>query len=314
MVHEPSPSYLEPPQMAACALCDGNGHRCFHCDGDGVAPPDDAPDLPLAPRSETPMLAEAKHTPVSVRANSLPAETAPPASEDAAMLMMIERAARDPSVDVDKMERLMAMAERGAERRAKMAFASALAELQPKLPVIDERGAIRTDKDKTKAPQSTYAKWEDINDAIRPILHQHGFALNFRINRTDGLVSVTGVLSHRDGHSEHTTLDLPVDASGSKNGVQAVGSSVSYGKRYTAIALLNITSRAKQDRDDDGRAADPNHWINEDQLGTLVALMDEVRADRTKFLNFLRLDTLAHLPRVRYDEAVGLLEQKRGAR
>jgi hypothetical protein len=44
------------------------------------------------------------------------------------------------------------------------------------------------------------------------------------------------VLSHELGHSEETTMTLPLDTSGSKNNVQAVGSSTSYGKRYTATA------------------------------------------------------------------------------
>lgn len=170
----------------------------------------------------------------------------PVVTDSAAIIQVIERAARDPNVDVEKMERLYAMAEKAAARQAEQAFNAALAAMQPTLPVIEQKG--KTDK-------AAYAKWEDINDAIRPMLHEHGFALSFRVNRTDQMVSITGVLRHVAGHHDETTLDLPVDTSGSKNAVQAVGSSVSYGKRYTAIALLNITSRDPKDRDDDGQAA-----------------------------------------------------------
>lgn len=162
----------------------------------------------------------------------------------APLMEVISRAAADPNTDVDKLERLLGMYERITAQQAKAAFTSALAELQPKLPTVDERGS--TDK-------TTYAKWEDINEAIRPLLHEHGFALNFRVSRSDGTVAVTGILSHAEGHAEETTLDLPVDTGPGRNAVQAVGSSVSYGKRYSAMALLNITSRAPQDRDDDGR-------------------------------------------------------------
>lgn len=169
----------------------------------------------------------------------------------ASLMEVISRAAADPNTDVDKLERLLGMYERITAQQAKAAFTAALAEMQPKLPVIDENGGI---KDRAGKVQSTYAKWEDIADAIRPVLHDHGFALNFRVVTTPK-VAVTGVLSHRDGHSDETTMELPVDGSGSKNDVQAVGSSFSYGKRYTAIALLNITSRARADRDDDGRGA-----------------------------------------------------------
>jgi hypothetical protein len=232
---------------------------------------------------------------------------------DAASLMeVISRAAADPNTDVDKLERLMGMYERITAQKAKAAFTSALADLQPKLPVIDQKGEIKHGEN--KPVQSRYAKYEDINDAIRPLLQEEGFALTFRIHRNDAMVSVTGVLSHRDGHSEETTIDLPADGSGSKNAVQAVGSSISYGKRYAAIALLNITSRAPLDGDDNGNAAGAAHWITEHQAADLVALMDEVGADRDRFLNYLRVDTLAHLPAKRFQDAVRALESKRGAK
>lgn len=165
------------------------------------------------------------------------------------ILNVIERAARDPSVDIDKMERLIAMQERVLSRQAKEAYDAALAELQPSLPVVTEHGGI---KDRNGNIQSTYALWEDINDAIRPLLAEHGFALSFKTGRQGDAVAVTGILSHRGGHREETTLELPADGSGSKNAVQAIGSSVQYGKRYTASALLNITSRGE---DDDGQSA-----------------------------------------------------------
>lgn len=165
------------------------------------------------------------------------------------LLSVIERAARDPSVDIDKMERLIEMQERVQARHAKIAYADALAELQPRLPVISERGKILN---RNQEVQSTYAYWEDVNEAIRPILHDHGFSLSFKTGRAAQDITVTGILTHRLGHSEETTIQLPADSSGSKNAVQAVASSTSYGKRYTAFALLNITSKGE---DDDGATA-----------------------------------------------------------
>lgn len=234
-------------------------------------------------------------------------EDSPLAAPDAnAIVSMIERAALDPRVDMDKMERLLAMQERIFDRNARMAYAAALATMQPKMPVITERGGI---KNSAGAVQSRYALWEDINDAIKPILAEHGFALSFRTGTTtEGKITVTGILSHREGHQEETTISLPHDSSGSKNAVQAVGSSTAYGKRYTATALLNITSRGE---DDDGKAA-PNDWIDSDQVDELVALMDDVGADRTRFMNFLKIDTFAHLPKRRFREAIDALEAKRG--
>lgn len=169
-------------------------------------------------------------------------------SDAGSILAVIGRAASDPATDVDKLERLMGLYERIRAGTARAAYTEALAAMQPNLPVIQERGGIL---DKNRNVQSTYALWEDINEAIKPVLAAHGFAISFRTGQgPDGRVLVTGVLSHRDGHSEETTLVLPIDSSGSKNAVQAVGSSTSYGKRYTASALLNLTSRGE---DDDAR-------------------------------------------------------------
>lgn len=169
-----------------------------------------------------------------------------------ALMDVISRAASDPSFDADKVDRLISMYERVNAQSARAQYIAALAEMQPKLPVIDERGGIKNNNGEV---QSTYAKWEDINDAIRPVLADYGFALSFRTSiAQDGKIIVTGILAHRGGHQEETAVTLPHDSSGNKNAVQAVGSSTSYGKRYAAMSLLNITSRAPQDRDDDGQA------------------------------------------------------------
>jgi hypothetical protein len=170
-------------------------------------------------------------------------------SDTSAILAVIARAASDQAVDIDKMERLLQMQERVLARGAEAEFSTALAAMQPSLPSIDEKGSI---KNRDGQVQSTYALWEDINDAIKPMLSEHGFALSFRVAEREGKTIVTGVLSHRSGHRETTDITLPADTSGSKNAVQAIGSSISYGKRYAAGALLNFTSRGE---DDDGKAA-----------------------------------------------------------
>lgn len=180
------------------------------------------------------------------------------AGESATILQVIQRAAADPQCDIEKMERLMQMHERFQARQAEQQYAEALAAMQQELPSISERGGI---KDRNGRVQSTYALWEDINEALKPVLAKHGFALTFRIPRNEKGVEVEGVLSHRAGHSERTSILLPADVSGSKNAVQAVASSVSYGKRYTAGALLNFTTHGEDD--DAFSAAQPDPLKNQ---------------------------------------------------
>lgn len=199
-----------------------------------------------------------KPMPSNLEATSLtPAPPAPIATGGDPFLMMIERAAQNPLVDIDKMERLFRMKLDMEERQAKAAYLSALAEMQPKLPVITKHGVIsknvKDDRGQNTGRQEAmtkYAKWEDVVEGITPVLAEHGFSLSFRVAQpTQDRVAVSGVLGHRDGHTEETTLALPIDSSGAKNNVQGWGSSVSYGKRYTAFALLNISARGE---DDDG--------------------------------------------------------------
>lgn len=241
-----------------------------------------------------------------------------PASETAAVLQIIERAARDPSVDIDKMERLILMQERMQATRAKAAYAAALAEMQPELPVVERRGKI-TVRAKDAQGQRTgevqqatpYALWEDINDAIKPILAKHRFALSFKVGQAaDGKITVTGILSHAEGHQEETTIVLPHDSTGSKNAVQAVGSTTSYGKRYTAGLLLNFTSRGE---DDDGKAGGDEGAITEGQASAIRKLAEEVGADLAKFCAYFKIDAVPDLPAAQFDRAMKSLEKKRAA-
>ena len=229
-------------------------------------------------------------------------------ADASAILAVSERAARDPAVDIEKMERLMAMAERMAERQAKADYNAALAEMQPNLPIVERRGMISVPaKDNKTGHDTPYALWEDVNEAIRPMLAEHGFALSFRVGKDSDRVVVTGVLSHRGGHSEETTLSLPMDTTGSKNNVQAIGSSVSYGKRYTAGALLNLTSRGE---DDDGKQGggeaieDGEAKITGEQESTLIDAIEDCKIGRPKFCTHYKIDMVAQLPARLFDEAI----------
>ncbi|HYA07737.1 MAG TPA: ERF family protein [Xanthobacteraceae bacterium] len=229
----------------------------------------------------------------------------PPVSEAHAFLAMIERAARDPATDMVKFDRLLDMRDRVEAREAKRAYVEDFALMQPNLPTIGESGVI---KNKSGEVQSTYAKWSDINEALRPILAAHHFALSFRSKDEPGFVIVTAILSHRGGHSEETTLRLPLDQSGAKNSVQAAGSSISYGKRYTSGLLLNFTSRLEGDDDTDGVA--PSALVTPEDVSALEALIAEAGANKGRFLKFLKVDNLESLPSDRFSQACAALRDK----
>lgn len=173
-----------------------------------------------------------------------------PDPEPAPVVSMFERLAKDSSVDVTKLERLIEMQERIMKHQAKAAFDTAFAEMQGEIPEIGEKGEIIVDG----KVRSTYATNEDIQRLIKPILQKHGFSIRFRNEWLDGKqLKVIGILSHRSGHSEQDEFVAAADTSGSKNAIQALGSTRSYGQRYTTIALLNIATRGT---DDDGQTSE----------------------------------------------------------
>lgn len=222
------------------------------------------------------------------------------ASETSAVLSMIARAASDPNVDIDKMERLLVMRDKAMALQARTAYDDAMADMQPELPVIGERGDA--------AGRYTFALWEDIQTAIKPVLQRHGFALTFRTDTKDG-ITVTGILSHRAGHREETAMTLPADPSGNKNAVQAVASAVQYGKRYTAGALLNLTSHGQ----DDDAYSTGAQTITEEQEASLRDRLEACGADLPAFLRFLKVDGLAKIHVKNFDKAMKAVEAKEKA-
>jgi hypothetical protein len=160
------------------------------------------------------------------------------------MAAMLERLASNPAVDVAKLEKLIAMQERVLAREAEAAFNAAFAVMQGEIPTVVERA--KTDK-------TTYAPLEDIIEVVRPILKQHGFSLSFQTEWPEAnKVKVIGILTHAQGHARRSEFIAGADTSGSKNAIQALGSSVQYGRRYSTKDLLCIVTR---DLDDDGEKA-----------------------------------------------------------
>jgi hypothetical protein len=218
------------------------------------------------------------------------------ASEAAALISLIERLASDPSADVDRIERMYAMYERAAARNARGAYDDAMAAMQPDLPVIEKRGKGNNG--------NKYALWEDIAEEVLAVTGRHGFSLTFRVKPTDKAVDVTAVLSHRDGHREETSFPFPLDTTGNKNPIQAVGSSISYGKRYTACALLNVVARGEDD--DGGKGA--GQTITDDQAEQIKEALERTGAELPRFCAYYKLEKLTDLPSSKFASAMQAIE------
>lgn len=156
------------------------------------------------------------------------------------MALVIERLAARPEVDVHKLEKIIELQERILRVNAEAAFNAAFAEMSREIPTIIEHS--KTDK-------TTYAPLEDIIETVRPILARHGFAVSHSTEwPSETRVRVVGILTHERGHARRSEFCGQADQTGSKNAIQALGSTVSYGRRYTTSDLLCIVTR-REDND-----------------------------------------------------------------
>ncbi len=228
-------------------------------------------------------------------------------SESAAILNMIERAARDPSIDLDKMERLMAMRDKTRAQDAEMAFNEAMKATQAEMRTIGADAA----NSQTRSRYATYAKLDTV---LRPIYTKHGFSLSFDEGDSpkEDHVRILCYVSHDAGHTRVYRKDMPADGKGAKGGdvmtkTHAAGAAASYGARYLLKGIFNV---AVGDEDADGNPP-PGDTITKTQTDTLIGLADEVGADKARFCTFFKIDGIAKLPANRFTEALTMLEAKR---
>lgn len=232
-----------------------------------------------------------------------------PVSESAAIFQIIERAARDPNVDLDKMERLMAMREREMTRIAQTAFNVAMKEAQAEMPQVVRNA-------KNTQTNSLYARYETISDAIQPVITKHGFSLTFSEGTAaqPNHIRVLCDVMHEAGHVKQYYADIPFDNVGmkgnaNKTNTHAYGSTKSYGKRYLKCDIFDV---AVKNQDDDGNAAGGGYeTITTEQRDILLALINETETPVEKFCEWAKIEAVSDLLARHYDKALGVLQQRK---
>jgi hypothetical protein len=179
-------------------------------------------------------------------------EVVPAANGGGALMSFIERAAHDPEFDVQKFEVLLRLQMEVGDKQARRAFNTAMADAQAEmLPVVRDAA--------NRHLGNKYAKLETIDAAARPIYTRHGFSVRFGSapSPREGDMRITCTVAHSGGYFEENHLDAPLAGTGSQGArtattpVQAVGSTVTYLRRYLLTMVFNIVLA---DEDDDGEA------------------------------------------------------------
>ena len=204
--------------------------------------------------------------------------------------------------DIDRLEKLMELQERWEKNEARKAYVAAMNAFKANPPELFKNRHVKYNN-----TEYDHASLDHVTNTIASALSAHGLSHRWDVQQLEGgVIRVTCVITHVLGHSESTPLQSGADPSGGKNSIQAIGSAVTYLQRYT---LLAATGLATKEMDNDGKTT--AETISDSQAADLVSLMEEVGANREKFLAFLKIDAIENLPASEYPRAVKVLEAKR---
>lgn len=154
--------------------------------------------------------------------------------------------------DVDQLTKLMDLQDRWERRLAKRAYDAAMKAFKAESPRITKNHRVYFEaKDRSKGTTDyRHATLDHVCDAVIGGLSKQGISHRWKVSQSGEWITVTCILTHELGHAEETSLMGCPDATGNKNPVQMIGSTVTYLQRYT---LLAATGLATSDSDDDGR-------------------------------------------------------------
>lgn len=139
------------------------------------------------------------------------------------------------NADEQVLAQLIDLHERTRQGEARRAFEAALAAAKAEIPIIAKTQQARLGR--------TSYRHEDLAEIARsvgPILARHGLSYRFRSQTSGSEVTITCIISHRDGYREENSLSAAADTSGEKNPIQAIGSTLTYLQRMSARSTARL--------------------------------------------------------------------------
>ena len=189
---------------------------------------------------------------MNAKTQHLPAADPVPAGQQLAItpMAMLEIAVKQ-GADLDRLQKLMDLQERWEANEARKAFVGAIAAFKKNPPVLSKNKHVKFGQG-DRITEYDHATLDKVCDIVGRALSLHGLSHRWEVDQKEPVIAVTCVLTHVAGHSERVQMQATADTSGSKNSIQAIGSTVTYLQRYT---LLAATGLAAKGQDDDGIGA-----------------------------------------------------------
>lgn len=179
--------------------------------------------------------------PKPANALTIPAESGAIVVADSGSIMAkVMELASTPGANPEMFDRLVAWQEREQTRQAGIEYNMAMNLAQEEIrPVARRHHNSQTN--------SNYAKFEDIDEAIRPVYIRHGFSLSWNNVESivPGNVRVACRCAHVAGHHEMFFREAPPDTAGPKGGatktvLHGTGSTETYLKTIIERGIFNV--------------------------------------------------------------------------
>ncbi len=165
-------------------------------------------------------------------------------------LDLISKLAQDPECNPERLDRFLQIQADQQAKIARQQFNMALAAFQAEAPPVIKTSQIMDHR--SRQVRGTYADLGAIKQQVGPIMAKYGLSDRYDATYENNRVTVICTLAHSGGHESTSTYVCQTDTSGNKNDPQAVGSSLTYGRRYSLSMALGLTFVGE---DDDAGAA-----------------------------------------------------------
>src|SRR5690242_17797204 len=163
--------------------------------------------------------------------------------------MRLLEIATSQNADVDKLAKLMELQFRWEANEARKAYYEAMTKFKAEVPPIERTKHVQFKRKDGGMTDYWHAELDKACDKLVPLMAKYGLTHKWRTEQKDGKIRVTCVVSHEMGHSaDESSLEAAPDESGSKNPVQAIGSTTYYLERYTLFAAAGVAVKG-QDND-----------------------------------------------------------------
>lgn len=211
-------------------------------------------------------------------------------------------------LSVEKMEKLVALYERMADRRAAEEFARAMAEFQRTCPPVQRTSKASIVTKSGAKFGYTYAELDEIARTVAPHLHSQGLSYSWDCTVEGNQLTCVCTLRHANGHKVEASFKGSTTTDAGMTEIQKNAAALTFARRQSLIQVLGLTTC---DEDSDGHGGDGDGpSITEDQQNTLNDLLIEAGGTALSVAKLYGATKLSEIPARMFNAAAAALNER----